>query len=250
MDVDVLKDLLKMTGEVFLEVLIAIAPFAIVYLLAQFLFLKYRKSRILNLIRGSLISIIGLTVFLVGVKFGFMEVARKVGATLGSKKNLLLLIVLGLVIGITTSLADPSIYVLVHEVEEASGASIPKRLILIALSVGVGGAIALTMVRLYFNINILYFFVPGYIIAVLMSHFVDSDHAAMSFDSGGVVTGTMAASFILPFAIGVSEGLGNGNQSAGFGVVGFVALVPILTMLIIGIILRIERKRQSTSEEE
>ena len=102
------------------------------------------------------------------------------------------------------------------------------------------------MVRLYFDINILYIFIPGYIIAVLMSYFVESDHAAMSFDSGGVVTGTMTASFILPFAIGVSEGLG--TNSAGFGVVGFVALVPILTMLTIGIILRFQRKRQESSK--
>lgn len=248
MVVELLRDLVKLTAGVFLEVLVAIAPFVIVYLLAQFLFLRYRKSRILNLIRGSIIAIIGLTIFLVGVKFGFMEVAKIVGQQLGKRNNLFLLIVIGLLIGITTSLADPSIYVLVQEVEETSGASIPKSLILASLSIGVGGAISITMVRLYFDINILYIFIPGYIIAVLMSYFVESDHAAMSFDSGGVVTGTMTASFILPFAIGVSEGLG--TNSAGFGVVGFVALVPILTMLTIGIILRFQRKRQESSKKE
>lgn len=233
--------------DVLYEVLLAIAPLVVVFLLSQFWFLKYKKSRLINLFKGTLIALIGLTLFLQGINYGFIEVASKVGETLGTLESKWILIPIGFVLGLSTTLADPSIYVLVKEVEESSGSTIPKKLILIALCIGVGGAISLTMVRLIFDFSIIYIFIPGYIIAVLITYFIEPDFAAMSFDSGGVVTGTMIASFVLPFASGVSTGLGREND--GFGIVGFVALIPILTMLSIGLLIQIQKKRHKDKEK-
>lgn len=226
------------------EVLLAVAPLVVVFILSQFWFLKYKKSRLIKLFKGTLIALIGLTLFLQGINFGFIEVASKVGETLGTLESKWILIPIGFILGLSTTLADPSIYVLVKEVEESSGSTIPKKLILIALCIGVGGAIALTMVRLIFGFSIIYIVIPGYILAVFMSYFMESDFAAMSFDSGGVVTGTMIASFVLPFASGVSSGLGREND--GFGIVGFVALIPILTMLTIGLLIQFQKKKQQS----
>lgn len=241
---DVMKDLMI----VLQEVLLAISPLIVVYLISQFWFLKYKRSQIVQLVKGTAIALIGLTLFLFGVRFGFIEVASAVGAKLSSlgssnASKLTILIPIAFILGISTTLSDPAIYVLVGEVEETSGGTIPRKLILTALSVGVGGAISLMMVRLIFDFSFLYIIIPGYILAVAMSYFLKADFAAMSFDSGGVVTGTMIASFVLPFANGVSKGLGLGD--AGFGIVGFVALVPILTMLTIGVMIEIKKRKQT-----
>ncbi|MFA7566142.1 MAG: DUF1538 domain-containing protein [Alkalispirochaeta sp.] len=224
------------------DVLLAAAPLAVVFLISQFWFLKYRKSQLVRLFKGTLIALFGLTLFLQGINFGFIEVAGEVGRALGGLSFSWVVIPIGFVLGLATTLADPSIYVLVKEVEDSSGSAIPRKLLLIALCVGVGGAIALTMVRLMFDFSFLWIIIPGYILAVFLTYFIEADFAAMSFDSGGVVTGTMIASFVLPFASGVSEGLGRGNE--GFGIVGFVALIPILTMLTIGLLLRVRRQRR------
>jgi hypothetical protein len=146
------------------------------------------------------------------------------------------------VLGLSVTLADPSIYVLVQETERVSGGAIRRRLMFITLCLGVGFAVIIAMVKLIFDISILWIIIPGYLCAVTMSYFVEPDFTALAFDSGSVVTGTMIASFILPLVTGIAEALGRDPLSDGFGIVGLVALTPILTMLLLGIVLRKHKK--------
>ena len=152
-------------------------------------------------------------------------------------KNMNLLIVgLGLVMGILVVLAEPAIHVLNQQVEEVTGGYITKRAMLTGLCIGVGGAIALSLVRIIFDFSLAYYIVPGYFISLALSLFVPPVYTAIAFDSGGVASGPMTSGFILPFAIGACIGLhGEGAVLRdAFGVVAMVAMAPLITIQFLG----------------
>lgn len=229
--------------EVVMDVLIALLPIALVFIVSQFWLLKYSKKRIKKILIGTVFTIIGLVMFLQGVNVGYLPLAREAGRQLGNLPNVWLIIPIGFVIGLSTTLADPAIYVLVKEVEHTSGGTIKRKLMFISLCIGVGLAIALAMIKLLFGLKIYWIIIPGYMIAITMTYFLEQDFAAMAFDSGGVVTGTMVASFLLPLSTGVAESLGGDPLIDGFGIVGLVALTPIITMLTLGLLMQRKRKK-------
>ncbi|MCK9537466.1 MAG: DUF1538 domain-containing protein [Bacilli bacterium] len=228
---------------VILDVLLALLPIMVIFIIAHFWFLKYSKQQLKKVFIGAAFTAIGLILFLQGVKFGYLPLARETGRVLGKLKHTWLIVPIGFVIGLSTTLADPAIYVLVKEVEATSGGTIKRKLMFIALCIGVGLAIALAMIKLLYKIQIYWIIIPGYIIAIIMTFFLEPEYAAMSFDSGGVVTGTMVASFILPLSTGVAESLGGDPLIDGFGIVGLVALMPILTVLTFGLLMQRKVRR-------
>ena len=242
MVIDFILSLFKGIDKVFIDVLIALTPVAGLFIVAQIFFLHYKKKRLINIFKGLIITIVGLVLFLQGAQNGYLSIAQDMGAILGSLEPVWVILPLGFLLGLSTTLADPSIYVLAQETEKASGGAIRKKLLFITLCFGVGLAIVLALLKLILDLNILWIIIPGYTIAIILSYIVEPDFSSLAFDSGGVVTGTMIASFILPLVTGIAKSLGRDPLIDGFGIVGLVALTPILTMLILGVLLKRQAK--------
>ena len=174
-------------------------------------------------------------IFLTGVNVGFMPIGYKMGHALaqGSKG---FLIGFGLVVGVLVVLAEPAIHVLNAQVEEVTGGLVSKKSMLTGLCIGVGAAIALSMIRSVFDFSLAYYIVPGYFISLALSLFVPPVYTAIAFDSGGVASGPMTSGFILPFAIGVCVSMQGADAVLrdAFGVVALVAMAPLITIQLLG----------------
>ena len=200
----------------------------------QFLFLKLPKKRILQIVVGIFYTFFGLVIFLGAVSIGFMPIGYKMGTQLAAQSESLL-VVFAFVVGLTVVLAEPAIHVLNRQVESVTGGAIKKSSMLIALSVGVGAAIALSVIRVIFDFSILYYLIPGYFLSLGLSFFVPKLYTAIAFDSGGVASGPLTSSFILPFVIGVCSVIQpSAILTDAFGLVSMVAMTPLITIQILG----------------
>ena len=184
----------------------------------------------------------GLVIFLIAVKVGFMPVGFKIGTQI-AQSNQTLLVVLGLILGMVVVLAEPAVHVLNKQVEEITNGGVKKIEMLVALSVAVGISIGLSAIRMIFNFSILFYLIPGYLISLGLSFFVPKIYTAIAFDSGGVASGPLTSSFILPLIIGAggvileANGTGGHYQSIyglAFGVVAMVAMTPLITIQLLG----------------
>lgn len=217
------------------EILIALSPIVILFLVFQFLFLKMPKKSLIKIIISIVYTFVGLVLFLVGVNYGFSSVGTYIGEVIASKNNILL-VILGMVMGMLTILAEPAVYVLNKQVEEISSGLISKKSLTISLALGVSIAVGLAMLRIVLDVPILYVLIPGYLIALVLTFFTPKLFTAIAFDSGGVASGPVAATFILPFAIGACSTIGNSIVLDAFGLVAFIALTPLISIQILGII--------------
>ena len=224
-------------GHTMYEVTVALLPIVACFFILQALFMKLPKKRILQIVVGVFYAFFGLVVFLVAVGVGFMPIGYKLGVELASAElPPVLLILVAFVLGFAVVLAEPAVHVLKRQVEKVTGGAVSQRSMLIALAVGVGASIALSVVRVLFNFSILYYIIPGYCISLGLSFFVPGLYTAIAFDSGGVASGPLTSTFILPFLIGVCYVLqGEGNVLAdAFGMVAMVAMAPLITIQVLG----------------
>ena len=217
------------------EVGLALGMIVVFFLVCQIVFLKLPKRQLIRIAMGVILTFVGLVLFLTGVNVGFMPIGYKLGVAL-SQMNHYLIVGLGLVMGVLVVLAEPAIHVLNQQVEEVTGGYITKKAMLTGLCIGVGGAIALSLVRIIFDFSLAYYIVPGYFLSLALSLFVPPVYTAIAFDSGGVASGPMTSGFILPFAIGACIGLhGEGAVLRdAFGVVAMVAMAPLITIQFLG----------------
>lgn len=217
------------------EVLIALLPIVAFFFLLQFTLLKLPIRRIHQIIVGIFYTLFGLIVFLTAVAVGFMPIGYKMGTQI-STAHPAFLIGFAFVLGLTVVLAEPAIHVLNRQVETVTGGAVKKRSMLIALSIGVGAAIALSVVRVIFGFSILYYLIVGYLLSLGLSFFVPKIYTAIAFDSGGVASGPLTSSFILPFAIGVCATLSGESAilTDAFGLVAMVAMTPLISIQLLG----------------
>ncbi|MBQ8284210.1 MAG: DUF1538 domain-containing protein [Clostridia bacterium] len=217
------------------EVAIALLPIAAFFFLLQYLFMKLPKMRLLQIIVGIFYTFFGLVIFLSAVTIGFMPIGYKMGVHL-AQNDPILLVVAAFILGLTVVLAEPAIHVLNKQVEAVTGGAVSKRSMLIALSIGVGVSIALSVLRVIFDFSILYYVIPGYFISLGLSFFVPKLYTAIAFDSGGVASGPLTSSFILPFLIGVCAALQGEAKilTDAFGLVAMVAMTPLITIQSLG----------------
>ena len=219
----------------FKEVLISIGLIVIFFICCQIIFLKLPKKKIKKIAFGIIYTVIGLVMFLASATIAYMPIGYKLGSSLANV-NKYILIPFGLLIGAVVVFAEPAIRVLTHQVEEITGGYISNKQMLFGLAIGVSLALGLSMVRIIFDFNIMYYLVPGYIISLSLSLFVPPIYTAIAFDSGGVASGPMASSFILPFAVGACSII-QGEQAIlndAFGIVAMVALAPLMTIQLLG----------------
>lgn len=219
------------------EVAIALGLIVVFFAVLQVTYLKIPARKLKRIAMGLLYTFVGLVVFLTAVSVGFMPVGYKLGTELSAREPWVIVLV-GFVLGMVVVLAEPAIHVLNKQVEEVTNRTVSKRSMLIALSVGVGLSIGLSMLRIVCGFSILYYLVPGYLISVGLSFFVPGIYTAIAFDSGGVASGPLTSSFILPMAIGVCVGINGGDVSSvltdAFGIVAMVAMTPLITIQLLG----------------
>ena len=217
------------------EVAVALGLIVVFFLICQFAFLRLPKKRLMKIALGVGFTYVGLVLFLTGVNVGFMPIGYKLGYELG-QVNYGFLVALGLLMGILVVLAEPAIHVLNQQVEEVTGGYITKKSMMIGLCVGVGAAIALSVIRVIFDFSLVYYVIPGYFLSLGLSIFVPPVYTAIAFDSGGVASGPMTSGFILPFATGVCVAIQGADAVLrdAFGVVALVAMTPLITIQLLG----------------
>ncbi len=224
------------------ESFFALLPLLIIFLFFQKVSFKFSKRVFRRILKGILYSLIGLILFLVGVNAGFMELGSALGYNLASFDNQYIVVIVGLILGLVTILAEPAVHVLTHQIEEVTSGYVKRNIILVALSVGVGLAVALSMLRIIIpGIQLWHYLLPGYILAILLTYIVPKLFVGIAFDSGGVASGPMTATFILAFAHGAAEATEGANVLVdGFGVIAMVALTPLITLQILGLIFKLK----------
>ena len=104
------------------------------------------------------------------------------------------------------------------------------------LSIGMSVSLGLSMVRVLTGVSLLWFLVPGYALALGLSFLVPKIFTAIAFDSGGVASGPMTATFLLPFAMGACEALGGNVLTDAFGIVAMVAMTPLVAIQVLGLV--------------
>ena len=211
----------------FINSTFAIVPIALVFYIMNYFYFKIGKDDLRSISLGMVYTYLGLILFLTSVEGGFMDLARVLGEGLKDSRFLPLI---GFVLGLLVVLAEPAVAVLAEQVEDVTGGSIPRKNILASLSIGVAFAVMLAIFRIKIDGFALWMLiVPGFLISLILSRRVEQIFVGIAFDSGGVASGPMTATFILAFCQGVA-----GNIADGFGVISFVAMMPVLTIMIMG----------------
>lgn len=218
------------------EVAIALAPILALLVLFQLVTRRYGRKEMIKMLVGFGYTYVGLVLFLTGVNVGFMPAGHFLGAELAGSAYRWLLIPIGMVIGYFIVEAEPAVHVLNRQVEEVTSGTIPQKAMQISLSVSVAVSLGLAMVRVLTGISIYWFLVPGYLLALGLSFVVPDIFTGIAFDSGGVASGPMTATFLLPFAMGACESVGGNILTDAFGIVAMVAMTPLITIQVLGVI--------------
>ncbi len=234
--IDVAKQFLTGIASYSKEVLSALLPIVLFFAVFQLITKRFRKHDLIKIGVGLIYTFVGLVLFLAGVNIGFMSVGYYIGSEIASSAYMWVLVPLGILIGYFIVDAEPAVHVLNKQVEEVSRGAISQKSMRLGLSVGVAVSVALAMVRSLTGINMLWFLVPGYAIAIALAFITPKIFMSIAFDSGGIASGTMTATFLLPFAIGACESVGGNIMTDAFGVIAMVAMTPLISIQIMGLI--------------
>lgn len=202
-----------------------------------------KKKALIKIIIGLVYTYVGLVLFLTGVNVGFMPAGNYLGQVIAKLPYAWIIVPIGVIIGYFIVLAEPAVFVLTKQVEEITSGAISAKAMGTSLSIGVSVSIGIAMIRVLTGISIMWFIVPGYAIALLLTFFVPKIFTAIAFDSGGVASGPMTATFLLPFAMGACSAVGGNIVTDAFGVVAMVAMTPLITIQGLGLIYRLKAER-------
>ena len=225
------------------EMAVSMAPIVVIFLVFQWLSLRLSGKNLLKICFGILSTYIGLVLFLTGVNVGFSSLGAVLGASLAQGWTRYLMIPLAMLLGWFIISAEPAVYVLEKQIEDVSAGAIPGKAIKYSLSVAIALAMGLSMLRVLTGISIMWFLIPGYTLAILLSFRVPDIYTAIAFDSGGVASGPMTATFMLQFMMGVSIALGGNVLTDAFGIVALVAMMPLLSIQMVGFYYQLRAKK-------
>ena len=227
------------------DMALSLGPIALFFAVFELLWLKLDRRTLARIGVGILYTYVGLVLFLTGVGVGFMPAGSLLGSTLAGSSFRGILIPVGMLIGYFIVKAEPAVYVLMKQVEELTDGAISGKAMQRSLSLGVALSVGLAMVRVLSGVSILWLIIPGYALALIMSFFVPRIFTAIAFDSGGVASGPMTATFLLPLAVGACVAVGGNVLSDAFGMVAMVAMTPLITIQGLGLIYRLREKRRA-----
>ena len=230
---------------VFKDVIIALTPIILIFLAFQYFVLKAKKSTVRKIMFGMLFTFIGLLLFLLGVNVGFMEVGYYVGYNLALLDSKAFVLIVAFILGLVTILAEPAVHVLTHQIEDVTNGYVNRKMVGVALCIGVASAVALSILRILVpEIRLWHYLLPGYIISVALSYYVPNLFVGIAFDSGGVASGPMTATFILSYAQGVATATPWADVLLdGFGVIAAVAMTPIIALQVLGLVYKMKSKK-------
>ena len=235
-----------------IEVFLALFPIILIFFVLQRAKFRLSRRNVWGILFGLSQTYLGLFLFLVGVNAGFMEVGRAVGYGIASLDNKAYVIVVGFVLGFVTILAEPAVYVLTHQIEDVTSGYVRRKIVTGTLAVGVGAAIALSMLRILLpGIQLWHYLLPGYLIAVTLTLFAPKLFVGIAFDSGGVASGPMTATFILAFAQGAADAIEGANVLAdGFGMIAMVALTPLIALQLLGLAFKLKSQKGGLNKDD
>lgn len=226
------------------SVAIAVVPLAVLFLVFQVFLLGLPRRQVADILKGTLIAALGLFLFLLGVAIGFLPFGRVIGVALMALDNVWI-VAFGLLLGFLTALGEPAIRILASQVEEASNGSIRASIVVFAICAGVALWVALGLLRIAYGVPLLYLLLPGYLLVLFLIVSSDREYLAIAVDAGGVATGPLSNSFLLALALGASSAIaGQDPIILGLGFVALIALAPIISVMILGLVIRLRSRRQ------
>ena len=242
----VIAPFLHEISDLWFETLIAILPLAAIFVVFQLFAFKFRGRPLRRMIKGLVYTYIGLVIFLAGTGAGFMDVGSIIGQKIARLDSKAPAVLIGFAIGFVTILAEPAVHVLADQIEEVTSGYVRKRVVFGALTIGVGCAVALSIIRIVVpGMQLWHILLPGYALSLVLSFFVQKLFVGIAFDSGGVASGPMTATFILAFSQGVAGTVsGTDNITNAFGMIALVAMTPIITLQILGIVFKLASGRR------
>ena len=217
------------------EIAVAFVPIVLLFVVFQIITRRYHIHNIFKMSFGFIYTYIGLVLFLTGANVGFMPAGRLIGAEIASSSFKFLLIPIGMLMGYFVVAAEPAVHSLKRQVNEITNGAISQKSVAIALSIGVSVSVGIAMLRVLTGISIMPFLIAGYVISLIISYFVPSIYTGIAFDSGGVASGPMTSTFMLPFAMGACEAIGGNIMTDAFGIVALIAMAPLITIQILGL---------------
>ena len=226
------------------EMFLSLLPILVIFLIFQIFSFKLGREQFIRILIGIGFTYCGLVIFMTGVNLGFSSLGLILGETMSNGWTRFLLIPVYALIGWFVVSAEPAVHVLTKQVEEISAGAISRNEMLLSLQLAIAFAMALSMTRVLTGISILWLVLPGYFIALVLSFFVPQIFTAIAFDSGGVASGPMSATFMLPFAIGVCKATGGNILTDAFGTVALVAMMPLITVQIMGVRYTLSRRNE------
>lgn len=240
----VLRSILNSIPEYARETLTALLPILFIFLMLNIIWIKLPLKRLKRILIGSVYTYIGLVLFLTGVNTGFIEASSQVGYQLAALEKPWLLVLVGMLFGIITIPAEPSVHVLTRQIEDETAGSIKANTVMITLCLGVAVAVGLSIFRILIpELKLWHILLPGMVIAIILSFVVPDIFVGIAYDSGGVAAGTMTAAFILPYAQGAAEfNPGASIVQDGFGVIALVALTPLIALQLLGLIYKLRSR--------
>jgi len=217
---------------------LSLLPMAVLFAIFQIRYLRLPRRPLSRIVKGIIYTFVGLTLFLTGVNAGFMDVGSIVGYTLASLENKAIVVFAGLFLGLAVVLAEPAVHVLVRQIEDVTSGYLTGKVVFPALSLGVGLSVGLSILRIVVpGIKLWHYLLPGWAVAVGLGFLVPGLFVGMAFDSGGVASGPMTATFILAFAQGVAEAIeGADVMVEGFGMIAMVAMTPVIALQVLGLL--------------
>ncbi|WP_029410569.1 DUF1538 domain-containing protein [Treponema pedis] len=248
-NLDISTKIFKPFKDIFLHTLqecfISLLPLSLIFFITNFISIKLRRKDLMQIVSGLIITLIGLFLFMWGAKSGFLDVGILIGNKIGEAGVRPLILFIGALIGLVTILAEPAVYVLTVQIENVTSGHIRRKVVLIFLCIGVSLAVMLSMLRIIEPaFQLWHILLPGYIISLILSFIVPDLFVGIAFDAGGVASGPMSATFVLSLA----QGLANATPSAnvlidGFGIIAAIALAPIISLQVLGLIFKIKSAR-------
>ena len=241
-----LGPLLAPIPAVALESFIALVPMVVILIVFQIFSFKLHHRPFSKMLMGFVYTFVGLVIFLVGVNGGFMSVGNIIGQGLASFDNKAILVGLGFLLGMLVILTEPAVYILTQQIENVTSGYIKRTTVLVALSIGVAVAVGLSMLRIAIpGIQLWHFLLPGYALALGLTFVVPKLFVGIAFDSGGVASGPMTATFVLAFSQGASNALPHSNiLTDSFGVIAMVAMTPLIALQVLGLIYKFKSTKK------
>src|SRR5574344_481691 len=248
----IIRPFIDIIPDYLIESFMAILPLLVILLVLQKIFFKLKKKELRKLLTGFAFAFTGLLVFLIGVNAGFMDVGTSIGNNLALLDNKAYIIIIGFVLGVVTILAEPAVYVLTQQIEDVTSGYVKRKAVLIPLAIGVGFAVALSVIRVLVpGIQLWHYLLPGYIICLSMMFFIPKLFVGIAFDAGGVATGPMTATFILAFIQGAAHAFEGADLMVdGFGMIAMVAMTPIITLEALGLVFAIKSKTKGGEKRD